>query len=349
MRFYKNQHKYYCGIDLHSSTMYVCVLDGEGKTLLHRNIKTNPESFLLLIEKYREDLVVAVESIFCWYWLADLCTKEGITFVLGHALYMKAIHGGKAKNDKIDSEKIAGLLRGGMLPISYVYPRQMRATRDLLRRRTFFVRKKAELLSHIQMTHQQYNFSQPEKKLSGSGNRKIYVCPLEEESAKRSIEVDLTMIDNYAKEIDKLERFIEKATKTTSKSALQMSLLRTIPGVGGVLSQTVLYEIHDIERFPKVQNFSSYARLIKPKKTSAGKTAGSGGGKIGNAHLKWAFSETMSMYIRHSEKAKEYLKKLQKKHSKARCLSILTHKIGKAVYFILKNRVPFNEEVFLRT
>jgi hypothetical protein len=129
MRFYTGQHRHSCGIDLHTRTMYVCILDATGQLLVHRNLPAKPEAFLAVIAPYREDLVVAVECIFTWYWLADLCAKEGIRFVLGHALYMKAIHGGKAKNDKIDAHKIAVLLRGGMLPQAYVYPAGMRATR----------------------------------------------------------------------------------------------------------------------------------------------------------------------------------------------------------------------------
>ena len=284
MRFYKNQHKYYCGIDLHSSKMYVCIVDSGGKTLLSSNMKASPAAFLQAVSRYREELVVAAESMFCWYWLADVCAREGIEFVLGHALYMKAIHGGKAKNDRIDSEKIAGLVRGGMLPLAYVYPREMRATRDLMRRRLFFVQKRAELLGHVGMTHQQYNLAVPSNKLTDAANREKYECPVQDASAKRPIEADLVMIDHYTKEIRRLDDFIEKATKKKPFSALQMSLLMTVPGIGQVLSQTMLYEIHDINRFPTVQQFSSYARLIKPKKTSAGKSAGGGGGKIGNAH-----------------------------------------------------------------
>ena len=112
MRFYTKQHKYYCGIDLHARSMYICILDEAGKTLFHGNRKASAESFLKVIAPYREDIVVAVECTFMWYWLADLCSEEAIPFVLGHALYMKAIHGGKSKNDRIDSKKIAILLRG---------------------------------------------------------------------------------------------------------------------------------------------------------------------------------------------------------------------------------------------
>ena len=116
MNFYTQQHKHYCGIDLHAKAMYVCILDQAGTILVHKNLPTTPEAFLRIIAPYREDVVVGVECMFTWYWLADLCNKEGIAFVLGHALSMKAIHGGKAKNDKIDAHKIAVLLRGGMLP-----------------------------------------------------------------------------------------------------------------------------------------------------------------------------------------------------------------------------------------
>jgi transposase len=139
MRFYTKQHKYSCGIDLHARSMYICILDKEGKAVLHRNLKARPEAFLRAVAPCREDIVVAVECIFVWYWLADLCAKEKIPFVLGHALYMKAIHGGKSKDDRIHSQKIAPLLRGGTFPVAYVYPRKMRSTRDLLRRRTRLV------------------------------------------------------------------------------------------------------------------------------------------------------------------------------------------------------------------
>ena len=129
--------------------MYICILGDEEQPLLHRNCKASPEACLKAIEPYRDDVVVGVECMFVWYWLADVCAKEKIPFVLGHALYMKAIHGGKSKNDRIDSHKIAALLRGGTIPTAYVYPRKMRSTRDLLRRRNYLERKRSELLVHI--------------------------------------------------------------------------------------------------------------------------------------------------------------------------------------------------------
>lgn len=157
MRFYTQSHQYYCGIDLHARTMYLCIVDRDGNVLIHRNMKSAAEPFLQAVAPYRGDLAVAVECIFTWYWLADLCRREGIAFVLGHALYMKAIHGGKTRSDRLDPQKIALLLKGGSIPQAYVYPPEMRATRDLLRRRLHLVRKRADLIAHIQNTASQYN------------------------------------------------------------------------------------------------------------------------------------------------------------------------------------------------
>src|ERR1700726_2107402 len=110
MRFYSTQHRFYGGIDLHARTMHVCVLDHDGQVVCDQNLACRPETFLRAVAPFREGLVVGVECMFAWYWLADLCHEQQVDFVLGHALYMKAIHGGKAKNDRIDARKMRRLL-----------------------------------------------------------------------------------------------------------------------------------------------------------------------------------------------------------------------------------------------
>jgi transposase len=134
--------------------------------------------------------------MFAWYWLADLCAQEQIAFVLGHALYMKAIHGGKAKNDRIDAAKIARLLRGGTFPLAYAYPKGMRATRDLLRRRTYLVRQRAALLTHLQILNSQYNLAPFPKKLSFAANRdELQVADrFPDPSVQKSAAVDLALV-----------------------------------------------------------------------------------------------------------------------------------------------------------
>jgi transposase len=171
MRFYDQQHRFTCGIDLHARTMHLCILDQAGAVVFDRNLACRPEALLRAIAPFREGLVIGAECMFAWYWVADLCVQHGIPFVLGHALYMKAVHGGKAKNDRIDAGKIARLLKGGNFPLAYAYPKGMRETRDLLRRRTYLVRKRAELLTHLQILNAQYNLAPFPKKLSFAANR----------------------------------------------------------------------------------------------------------------------------------------------------------------------------------
>src|SRR5512139_835575 len=268
MTFYTKKYRYYCGIDLHARSMYICILGDEEKPLVHRNCKASPEAFLKAIELYRDDVVVGAECMFVWYWLADVCAKEKIPFVLGHALYMKAIHGGKSKNDRIDSHKIAALLRGGTLPTAYVYPRKMRSTRDLLRRRNYLVRKRSELLAHIQNTNSQYNLPEFEKKIALKANRDGVLDHFPDPSVRKSIEVDLELLNFYDRLLSELERYIEKSAK--GHNLHSWYLLRSIPGVGKILSLVLLYEIHDIRRFPRVHDYVSYCRLVKCPRESAG-------------------------------------------------------------------------------
>jgi hypothetical protein len=194
MRFYTKQHPYYCGIDLHTRTMYVCILDQAGETLLHRHMQATPEALLKAIAPYRDQLVIAAECMFTWYWLADLCAAHSLPFVLGHALYMKAIHGGKAKHDTIDAQKIAVLLRGGMLPQAYAYPSAMRATRDLRRRRTHLARKRGELLAHVQHTTSQYNLPAIGTTIASQANRDGVAARFTDPAGQKSIAVDLARI-----------------------------------------------------------------------------------------------------------------------------------------------------------
>jgi transposase len=312
--------------------MYVCILDEKGEIKEHRNMKTDRDAFLKAIIPYREDIVVAVECIFTWYWVADLCHKEGIPFVLGHALSMKAIHGGKAKNDKIDSQKIAALLRGGMMPMAYVYPARMRATRDLMRRRNHLMRKRSQLYAHIQNTNSQYNLPDAFGPISRHQNRD-------------SIAVDIEMIRTYDGILLQLEKSI--ITLANNHDPVSYALLQTIPGIGRIIALIILYEIENIRRFASVQDFASYSRLVKCAKESNGKKCGSGGSKIGNAHLKWAFSEAAVFFIKSKDIAKKYLDRLTKKHGKSKALSILAHKLGRAVYFMLKNKEAFDQKKFL--
>jgi transposase len=323
MRFYTTQHPFYCGIDLHARTMYLCILRQDGEVMLHRNMPAAPEPFLKAVAPSRAGLVVAVECIFTWYWLADLCAREGMPFVLGHALSMKAIHGGKAKNDTIDSQKIAVLLRGGMLPQASVYPAELRATRDLLRRRVHLTRQRAELLGHIHNTNRPYNLPEIGKKIASKANRDGVAERFPDPAVQKSIAVDLALIGYY----DQLRSDVELTIVQTAKQhdAHTVYRLQSVPGIGKILRLVLLYEIHAIRRFPRVQDFVSYCRLVKCAQESAGQRYGTSGAKIGNADLKWAFSEAAVLFPRHNPVGQKYLTRLEQKHGKGKALPILAH------------------------
>jgi transposase len=345
MNFYTQQHKHYCGIDLHARAMYVCILDQNGTKLVHKNLPTTPEAFLRLIAPYREGLVVGVECMFRWYWLADLCQQEGLAFVLGHALYMKAIHGGKAKNDKIDAHKIAVLLRGGMFPQAYVYPAEMRATRDLLRRRCHLARKRAELFAHIHNTNSQSNLPELGKRLATKANREDVAEHCPDPRVRKAIEVDVSLIDHYDHLLGEVELYLTRSAKTDDVQTF--ARLQSVPGIGQILALVILYEIQDIRRFPRVQDFVSYCRLVKCAKESGGKRLGTSGKKIGSVHLRWAFAEAAVLFLRQSQPGKAYFATLAHQHGKAKALTVLAHKLGRAVYYMLTREQAFDLKRFV--
>jgi len=344
MRFYRGTHHHYCGVDLHARTMYLCLTDHRGTVLLHERIDCTPEAFLEAVEPYRDDLVVCAECIFCWYWLADLCAEHGITFILAHALYLKAIHGARTKNDRVDSEKLVVLLRGGVIPQAYVYPPEMRATRDLLRRRLFFTRKRGELLSHVRTTFHQYNLPAPKGTLLTQKSREQVPAHFDDPIVRTSVEADLELCTAYDGIIRTLEKTVDQ--QAMSHDAHSLHLLRTTPGIGKILGLTILYEIHTIDRFPRVQNFSSYARLVKAPKESAGKRLGTSGSKIGNAHLKWAYSEAAVCFLHNNPRGKQHIKRLRRRYGKGKALSILAARLGRATYFMLKQKRAFDMDRF---
>jgi transposase len=345
MRFYQQQHPFYCGVDLHARSMHVCLVDQAGAVLVHKNIESRPDRFLQLIRPYREGLAVAAECMFAWYWLADLCQEEAITFVLGHALYMKAIHGGKMKNDKIDSQKIALLLRGGMLPIAYAYPSHMRATRDLLRRRMHLVHTRSEALAHIQNTVSQYNLPPLAKRLSRAVNREGVAEKFAHESTRQMIQTDLAMIDAVDEQIRQVELHLTRHAKVDDPLAYQ--LLQTIPGVGKVLALVLLYEMHQAERFANQRQFVSYCRLVRPSHESAGKVRTGKNHKIGNAHLRWAFGEAACLMLRELPAAESYVAKKEKQHGKAKAISILSARIARTAWLMLKRKEAFDVKQFI--
>ena len=229
--------------------------------------------------------------------------------------------------------------------MSYVYPQRMRATRDLLRRRMYLTHKRAELLAHIQNTNRQYNLPDFGKKLSYKSNRVGVVERFDDPSVHKSIEVDLQLLNTYDVLLNDLELHLRRTAKQHDPHALY--ILQSIPGVGDILALVLLYEIQDISRFPSVQDFVSYCRLIKGDRESGGKKLPAKNGKIGNVHLKWAFSEAACLFLKGNEEGQRYHNRLLSKHPKPEALAILAHKLGRSTYYMLKRKEPFNMDIFL--
>jgi len=326
--------------------MFTHILDQKGQTVFEKDLPAEPEFFLDAVKPFRDGLVVGAECMFAWYWLADLCEDHSIPFVLGHALYMRMIHGGKAKTDRIDAAKLASMLRGGLFPMAYVYPRAKRQTRDLLRRRSFFVRQRAQLITHIMNTNTQFNLPALSKKLTYAANRSPQIAErFEHPSTRLSITADLALIDGYDQQIADLERHLVQNAKVDDP--VTFGLLRTVPGIGPILGLILLYEIDQMGRFPEAGNFLSYSRLVRCAHQSAGKVKGSGGKKIGNAHLKWAFCEAACLMLRSMPAAKAWMHRQEKKRGKKKALSILEAKLGRTVYHLWRKQVPFDAKRFL--
>jgi transposase len=344
MKYYTSTTEYHCGIDLHAREMYVCLMNREGKILLHCRIRKNDfEYFLKRVEPYRHDLTVVCECTFNWYWLADACYEADIEFVLAHALYLCHIHGGKNKNDRIDSMKLAHLLRSNMIPPAYVYPSARRPLRALLRQRMSYVWQRATLLTQLSMNQTAEGLKPV---LVGGRNRDPWEQRLLEQHTHphhrlaASCHVDL--VRAYDTQIERLESEIEREARKHQER--EWKLLLSVPGIGRVLAMTILYEMDTVDRFPTVKDFVSYCRLVKGSVASAGRIKGLTGAKMGNPYLRWAFGEAAVIGKRNHAKLTPYAGRLVSKHGKYKGNAILACKLGRAVYFMLQKGVIFDAD-----
>lgn len=221
----------------------------------------------------------------------------------------------------------------------------MRATRDLLRRRLYRTRKRAELLPHVQNTNSQDHLPEIGKKIASKANRDGVAERFPDPAVQQSIAVDLTLLGCYDELLRDLELHLITAAKQDRANALY--LLRTVPGIGKSLSLVLLYEIHDIHRFPRVQEFVAYCRLVKCAQESAGTRYGTSGTKIGTASLTWAFSEAAVLFLRHHPAGQQLLTRLAKNHGKGKALTVLAHTLARAVYDLLKRGTAFDLDKFL--
>jgi len=346
MKYYTSTTQFNCGIDLHAHQMYVCLMDREGKKLVHTNVLDNDFAFFLkLIQPYRHDLTVCCECMFGWYWLADACQAAGLTFVLAHALYLKAIHGGKNKNDRIDSEKLAHLLRSNLIPPAYVYPAEKRPLRALLRQRLFFVWRRSELLARIRSQQLAHNRIPPKQTRRNRDPWEQQLLAAEDHPLRQlALKNELAMVRHFDHQIAQLEVELQRQAKKSA--GRDYALVQTTPGIGAILGLTILLEIGEIARFPTVKDFLSYSRLVKGTVASAGKIKGLRGAKLGNPYLRWAFGEAAVIAKRDHALIGPLAQRLEAKMggNKFKANTVIAVKLARAVFFMLRNKTVFDAE-----
>jgi transposase len=348
MRYFQPppETRFYAGVDLHARSLFLCILDRDGQERFARNLTAAPAPFLKAVQPFREGLVVGCECMHCWYWLADTCRQQDITFALGHAWAMKAVHGSKTKCDRHDAEAIARLLRGGNFPLAYAYPQERRGLRDLLRARLRLVRQRAELYGHVHTARRQANLPPVSSDVKYKSKRAAITADIADPFVRRRVETHLALLEPLDTTIRRLEVEIEEAAQEHFPT--ELAVLQSTPGVGLVLSLTILLEIDSIARFDTRQQFCSYARLCGAVQESAQKRVGAGNRKAGNAWLKWAFSEAAVLSAQKDEDIGRLLERLASKLGKAKALSALAHKLGRAFYHMLHTKEVFDIQRFVR-
>jgi transposase len=232
-----------------------------------------------------------------------------------------------------------------MLPQAYVYPTAMRATRDLCRRRMYLARQRADMIAHVQNTVHQYNLPALGVNLGKATERADVADRFPPGDAQAMVQLDIDLIDHIDQQLSKLEWRLTQQAKAHDPQMYH--LLRSIRGIGSILSLVILYEIQDIRRFPTCGQFLSYARLVRCPKESAGKKVGKSNKKIGNSYLRWAFGEAALLFMRGNEPAYQWYQREGARRGKGKALAILAKKLGQATYAMLSQQQFFDEAKFM--
>ena len=337
--------KFYCGIDLHATNSFLCVIDDKDKVLLKEKLKNDLGAILHALESFSPRPSIVVEATINWYWLVDGLQEAGFDVKLAHSMALYMITGAKVKTDRRDAFSLAKLLRLDAIPEAYIYPKAKRPIRDLLRKRKQVVRLRANAygaLRRVLLQHGIYGYSQATIK---SLTEEQLDQHLEHFATQAGCHLEVQRIRFYSDQIKTLENIILSSVSDDQR----FELLQTIPGVGKILALTILYESGDINRFQSAKHFCSYARVVPGIAQSSGVSKRGRGSKQGNPHLKWAFCQAAAISVRYNTGIRKFRQRhLARRRSKAKklvTLCIVSHKLAIASYNILKNRVPFKQEL----
>lgn len=334
--------KLYAAFDLHSSNSYVAVIDEEGKPLLSKKLANEPALILRALSLHRKKIAgIAVESTYNWYWLVDMLMAEGYKVHLANPAAIQKYKGLKHADDRHDAGWLAEMLRLGILPEGYIYPKEERPVRDLLRKRGHLVRLRTSLIISLQhIITRNCGIMVPVNDVKRL--REDRISPLLDGNE------DILMAGSISKEtIDYLTRKIQSIEKTI-EGKIELSSpyqhLLGIPGVGKILALTIMLETGPISRFQKVGNYVSYCRKVSSTWTSNGKAKGKGNEKNGNRYLAWAYSEASELARRFDERVRAYYQRKAQKTNRMVAHQALAHKLARSAYFIMRDKVPFMAE-----
>jgi transposase len=329
----------FSGIDLHSNNCVVVVTDEADRVLVERRVPNDLAVILALLVPYREELAgVVVESTYNWYWLVDGLQAAGHRVHLANTSAIKRYEGLKHSGDEADATYLAHLLRLGIVPSAYIYPKAQRAVRDLGRKRMQLVRSRTQ---HI-LAVENIVARETAARIKSSEVKRLTVTEVLalglREDVSLAIQSNIAVIQALNEQIDKLEARLQQRVGPSPEYALLVS----VPGIGQVLATTILLEIGAIERFREVGHFASYARCVDSVRISNGKKKGEGNAKNGNVYLAWAFVEAAQFARRYCAQAKRFFEKKRARTNNAVATKALAHKLARACYHMLKDKQPFD-------
>ena len=334
--------KLYTGIDLHSSNSYLAIVDEIGKRVFKEKASNDMESILRSLEPYRDDITgIVVESTYNWYWLVDGLMAAGYAVHLANPTAIQKYSGLKYADDKHDAFWLAEMLRLNILPTGYIYPKDERPIRDLLRKRSHLVSIRSSLLISLQnIITRNCGMKMKTNDIKRLREDRVHPLLADNEDLALAGQVSKDSIDFLTRQIRSIETFLEKKLELedTYKG------LVTIPGIGKILGLTIMLETGPVTRFEKVGNYASYCRAVSSQWTSNGKYKGKGNKKNGNKYLSWAFSEAAEFARRFDDKARAYYNKKLRKTNFMVAHSALAHKLARAAYYIMKDNVEFMPE-----
>ena len=331
----------YGGIDLHSNNHYVVILDKELKTLFQGRLRNDLGETLACLEPYREDVVgIAVESTRNWYWLVDGLMEAGYRVHLTNTSAVRQYEGLKYADDRWDARWLARLLCLGILPEGYIYPKEQRPWRDLLRRRAFLVRKRTSLLLSMGATYEQHTGV----RVTASEMKRWRAREVEGLMDDPRVALSISSVLRVTTVLSAQIRRIEKAVLSEAKLREEFHLLRTVRGIGEAIALTIMCEVGDIGRFAKAGNFASYCRCVSTARISNAKKKGSGNKRNGNPYLSWAFTEAAHFAIRFEPLARRYVERKAAKTHRIVAIRALANKLARACYYVMRDQVPFEPE-----